>query len=130
MVTRESCLTRIVCPLLKELADLQEWWTKSLNLQRPSSSVSEVTAKGHDGCIRCFLGFVWRYECLQDSKELCLGLLLNRELVESYVGFLEKVRQNKSRTIMDAVSSVIFAMKYLWRETIASSTLDVIKTFR
>ncbi len=55
-----------------------------------------MTAKGHDGRIRCFLGFVWRYECLRDSKELCLGLLLNCELVESYVGFLEKVRRNKS----------------------------------
>ncbi len=55
--------------LQRELAGLREWWTKTLNLERPGGSVGKTTCDGHEARLKCFLGFVWRYNCVQHSKD-------------------------------------------------------------
>lgn len=102
--------------LKKEFKKLGKWWMKTQNSERAGKMVQQATAEKRKERVLCYLGFILLYKCLTEERDLCLGLCLNHKLFESYLDYLQKVRQNAPGTIGEALTAIIYVCKWLYRK--------------
>lgn len=115
--------------LKKSLKKLGKWWMKPRNSERVGKSVQQATLDKRQERVLCFLGFVSRYKCLPEGRDLCLELCFNHKLFGVYLEYLEKVRKSAPGTITEAITSVIFVCKWLYRKT-GSSESSVVRRYK
>lgn len=118
--------------LKKELKKLRRWWTKKDNHERTrrlEKAVNDTTLSKREERIKCFLGFVVKYECIPTSRSLTLALALNHKLFRSYLQYMQEVRECKPGTIGEALTAAIFVCKWLFRKHAGAAVPPTIRRY-
>jgi hypothetical protein len=102
--------------LKKELKKLKKWWMRDRNKERAAKPVGVTTVEKREERVLCFLGFVSKYECVSEGRELTLALVLNHNLFKAYLEYLHKVRNCVDGTIAESITAAITVCKWLYRK--------------
>jgi len=105
--------------LKKELKKLRKWWTRKENHERTrrlEKAVNDTTHSKREERIKCFLGFVAKYECIPNNRSLTLALALNHKLFHSYLQYMQQVRECQPGTLGEALTAAIYVCKWLFRK--------------
>ncbi len=102
--------------LKKELKKLKKWWMRDRNKERGSKPVGTTTVEKREERILCFLGFVNKYECVSEGREITLALVLNHTLFKAYLEYLHTVRNCADGTIAESITAGITVCKWLYRK--------------
>ena len=116
--------------LRKELKKLRSWWTKRHNAERQGQPIAATTALKREERILCFLGFVFRYRSVQRNTQLTVALILNHRLVQAYLEYLKKVRETKDGNIVEHMSALIAACKWLYRKEPLQLAEPILRRFK
>ena len=102
--------------LQRDLASLEEFWSKPFCSARQGKSVASTTFAKRRERILCFLGFLVMYRCLEDRDQLTLLLYGEWRAFESYLCYLKEVRMLSAATISESLTAAVFVSKWLCRE--------------
>lgn len=103
--------------LTNQLLQLEKYWILPNNLLRRDAPVSEVTHKKRKERILCFLGWCKDYDKVDQPDLLLFDIEKsdnNRERYERFLDYLKDSRLLNDGTIVEHITSAIFALKFLF----------------